>query len=311
MLQIIIFSFNRALQLNTLLCSMAHRIEPKDYTIDILYNVSSDVFAQGYDKLIEDNKSNGHIRFVKEKTVPKLFALPDIFHASSKSERKYFLKSLVKKRNKTNFRGILLDLLKGSNSSNVMFLTDDACFINQTVISNDILEWINAEPNHRQFSLRTGKGMNDEPQGIKSVGNYLEWDYYRYPFFTLWGYPFSVDAHIYNKKAVIDLLGSCYFDNPNTLEGYASLGAQKKNLFGTGRAFTETRLLSFPINMVQSVASNESLNISVEQLNDYYLQGYSLEYPLPEAITTFQNYPDSLMLSHQHKEKIILNTKQS
>ena len=56
---------------------MAHRIEPKDYTIDILYNVSSDVFAQGYDKLIEDNKSNGHIHFIKEKTVPKLFALPD------------------------------------------------------------------------------------------------------------------------------------------------------------------------------------------------------------------------------------------
>lgn len=311
MIQIIIFSFNRAMQLNTLLCSMTRQIEFRDYKVDILYNVSSDIFAQGYNKLIKDNILNEHIHFIKEKTVPKPLVLLDIIHASSKSEMKYLLKSLIKKRNKTNFRKILLDLLKDNKSSNVMFLTDDACFINQTVISDEILAWINEEPYHRQFSLRTGKGMNEEPQGIKSVGNYLEWNYYKYPFFTLWGYPFSVDAHIYNKNAIIDLLSNCYFDNPNSLEGNASLCTQKKNHFGTGRAFTATRLLSFPINMVQQICNNDSLDISLEMLNEYYLKGYHLEYPMPNVITTFQVYPDSLNLKHSSDGSIILSTKRA
>jgi len=308
MLQIIIFSFNRAMQLNTLLNSMIRDIEAKDYTIDVLYNVSSDVFNQGYEKLKQDYQSYQHIHFIKETTVSKLLAIPEVFHASCKKEYKYFLKTFLKKKKKTNFRKALLRLLTENQAANVMFLTDDACFIEKTTIGNDITEWINADPYSHQFSLRTGKGMNEEPQGIQTVGNYLEWKYFNYEFFTLWGYLFSVDAHIYNKEAIVKALRHCYFDNPNSLESYVSVFAQKKKHFGTGRAFTKTRLLSFPINIVQHVADNKSLNISVETLNDYYLKGYTLEYPLPDHITTFQVYPKRLTLNHPTKERVVLTT---
>ena len=106
MLQIIVFSFNRALQLNTLLCSMTRCIEPENYTVDILYNVSSAEFAKGYDKLKECNKSNNHIHFIKENTVSKLQTLIDVLHAGSKSELRYFIKMFLKKRSKTNLWNI-------------------------------------------------------------------------------------------------------------------------------------------------------------------------------------------------------------
>jgi len=308
MLQVIIFSFNRALQLKTLLDSMSHYIECTNYTVDVLYNVSSDEFSQGYNKLIEDCKPQAHIHFIKEENISKLQALSEVFKVNGKSELKYFINSFRKKKHKTNFRRRLIELLKENESSSVMFLTDDACFIEKTVISNDIVDWINATPFSRQFSLRTGKGINQEPDDVVSIGNQIEWIYYKHPLYTLWGYPFSVDAHIYNKAAIVKALSSCYFNNPNSLEGFVSLYAQKKKLFGTGRAFTRTRILSFPINIVQNVANNESLNISVDELNQYYLQGYSLEYPLPEEITTFQNYPNSLTLKHPNKEVIVIKT---
>lgn len=297
------------MQLNTLLLSMARHIKCDNYTIDILYNVSSDEFAQGYNQLIQANQTNSHIHFIQEKTISPKQLILEAFHAGSKSEIKYFINTFRKKKSKTNFRKILLSLLKDNSSSDVMFLTDDACFIEKTNIDNEIVEWINADPYNRQFSLRTGKGMNEEPQGIKSVNNYLEWEYYNYPFFTLWGYPFSVDAHIYNKAVIIKALNNCYFNNPNSFEGFVSKYAQKKRYFGRGRAFTKTRILSFPINMVQSIANNESLNISVERLNNYYLKGYTLEYPIPDSFTTFQQYPDSLIFNHPQEENIIISTQ--
>ena len=52
MIQIIIFSFNRALQLDTLLRSLVMHWKSPDYCVDIIYNSSDDFFQNGYDILI-------------------------------------------------------------------------------------------------------------------------------------------------------------------------------------------------------------------------------------------------------------------
>jgi hypothetical protein len=53
MIQIIIFSFNRALQLDTLIASIAEKWQAPKYKIDVIYNTSDKDFQKGYDKDVE------------------------------------------------------------------------------------------------------------------------------------------------------------------------------------------------------------------------------------------------------------------
>ena len=46
--------------------------------------------------------------------------------------------------------------------------------------------------------------------------------------------------------------------------------------------------------MVQTVADNETLGVSVDLINDYYLEGYTMEYLLPNKIEHFQVYPSEI-----------------
>ena len=48
--------------------------------------------------------------------------------------------------------------------------------------------------------------------------------------------------------------------------------------------------------MVQNVELNAHLGVSVSMLEDYFLEGYELVYPIPKTIATFQQYPKTLNL---------------
>ena len=49
-------------------------------------------------------------------------------------------------------------------------------------------------------------------------------------------------------------------------------------------------MLTFPINIVQSSVDNDSLNVSVEILNQRFLKGESLEYVLNESFDSKKQY---------------------
>ena len=44
---------------------------------------------------------------------------------------------------------------------------------------------------------------------------------------------------------------------------------------------------------MQTFSDNESLGVSTEKLNQYYLDGYTFKYPIPEEVNVFQVYPGS------------------
>lgn len=69
-LQIVIFSYNRALQLEALLYSIKNYWNNIDYSLDIIYNSSNDLYQSGYNlleqKLID---LKGKISFHKEQSI--------------------------------------------------------------------------------------------------------------------------------------------------------------------------------------------------------------------------------------------------
>lgn len=60
-------------------------------------------------------------------------------------------------------------------------------------------------------------------------------------------------------------------------------------------------ILSYPINMVQNVVDNESLGIDCGLLNRWYLDGYAMQYPVPEDIDIFQQYPEYVYLDKDNR----------
>lgn len=292
MLQIIIFSFNRAIQLDALLTSLEAYWQAPQYQVDVVYNTSSQDFQKGYELLMKRFAPNGNIAFHKEEKGCPPYSIRELVNP-------YNLKRLYKypylRHPKTNFRPLTIQLMASSKAEDVMFMTDDSLFISNVDIAPEVFDWLHANPKKRQFSLRIGKGMNHQPSsGIQERDGILSWNMNEMTSMTNWSYLFSVDAHIYNKKAVLDLFKLYNFCNPNSLEGYIYNMVRRKRMFHEAKAFVHPHLLSFPINMVQNVEDNESLGVSTEMMNKYYLDGYKLKYQMPEEISMFQVYPEHI-----------------
>lgn len=294
MLQIIVFSFNRAIQLDTLLTSFQKYWKIPSYQLDVIYNSSNENFQKGYELLINKMRNNKNIKFHKESPKFDGYTCKEIF--GSLGNIKHYIKLPYIRKPKSNFRTLLIQLMKNNASKNIMFLTDDAMFIENVEITPEIINWIEEAPYERQFSLRLGKGMNNQPHNVQEFKNYLDWNLKDMPHMTNWGYRFSVDAHIYNKQIILEFFKKYIFTNPNSLEGYIESKIKSKGYLYHGRSFMQAKLLSFPINMVQTVDNNESLGVDCSLLNTQYLNGYNLQYPLPDNINNFQVYPSTLLL---------------
>ena len=293
MLQIIIFSFNRALQLDTLLTSLVEHWKSPEYCVDVLYNTTDEEYGKAY-QVVQDKFASYPIRYHRESAFadnPKarMFLVWDNI--------KRYLKYDCLRHPKSDFRSLLIKTIKDNPCRHLMFMTDDAMFIKDVNIQPFVFQWIDERPDSRQFILRIGEGMNNQPYGIvRKVDGYMSWNMYDAPMMTNWGYNFSVDAHIYSKDTIAKVFDRIWFVNPNTLEDPVCRALRAGNLMGEAMSYDSPALLSFPINMVQSVAKNETMGVDCRMLNRRYLDGYTMKYPVPGTISHFQVYPDYLRL---------------
>lgn len=302
MLQIVIFSFNRALQLDTLITSLKEQWKQPAYQLDVLYNSSSDAFQQGYEQLIEKHES-AIIRFHKEGKDKRTYSLREW---GNPVNFVHLLRFPMLRHPCSNFRPLLIKLIEENPLREVMFMTDDAMYIRPVNIPQEQLDWVNERPFERQYVLRMGLGMNEQPENIIDCGDFLEWNTYDVPQDNNWGYHFSVDAHIYSKQLILRLFKDYVFTSPNSLEGYICKQVRRHHWLKNARSPRFGTLLSYPINMVQTFSDNETLGISIEMMNDYYLQGYTMKYPVPEVIDVFQQYPNHITLYKDRDEKILI-----
>lgn len=288
MTSIVIFSFNRAMELDTLVQSIIKYWETSDLRIFVIYNTTDEPYEKGYQLLQERIKGKIDILFLKESQSKSKYRFLDLF---SLFNLKHYVKYPYIRKPKTNFRELLIECIDEC-SEQVMFLTDDSVFINNVTIPENLLFKVNQNPYQNSISLRLGLKMNNPPKNILINDKVINWEYYKQEINNNWGYPFSVDGHIYSKKIILELFKKIIFSNPSSLEMFCCEYVRLRKWLKNGITFIDPKLISFPLNMVQNIQNNKSSAVSPEILNSMYLEGKMLIYQIPENINTFQQYPE-------------------
>ncbi len=242
MINTVIFSYNRALQLRLLLESIKKYI-PDILNINIIYKSGSNEFESGYNKLISENILS-NINWVKE----------------------------------VDFKKQVIELIANNEYELTTFMTDDD-IIYKPLNMDDIVQCMEDEEN-LCFSCRLGENVSvcytmqssNLIIPLSSTENTLTWDWTKHYFDT--GYPLSVDFHIFRTKDIVPLCKAISFHNPNTFEGNLQIFNEHPKYKMT--SFKHSVMVNTPNNIVNETHPNrkgETFGITAEELNNKYLNG--------------------------------------
>lgn len=238
----IVFSKDRASQLHLLLSSL-YKNAPGIFNINVLYTSSNEEFERGYEKLKEICKENfWNVNFIKESN---------------------------------NFKEDVMNLLKSEYKYTTFFTDDDVLFdaIDYETIENSL-----SQEDIFCFSLRLGTNTTycySENQNNQIVlsgekDNYIFWDWQKswYDF----GYPLSVDGHIFRTKEIYKLSKPINFSSPNYFEGGLQIYEDFPKKFMS--SYKKSKLVGVPVNLVNNSHPNlngQKYKFSTKYLNDNFL----------------------------------------
>ncbi len=266
MIKTLIFSKDRACQLDLLLRSLSKHAEGK-MQINVLYTFSNEEFQKGYDKVIE---------MFPEVTFKKQSA----------------------------FKADVVEILSVADKY-ICFFTDDGVMFDDFSTSTDSLDSLFNDVNPMSLSLRLGQNttVQDPYNNIASKtpvrfnvvhNEFLVWDrrsvgnfeveeidgkiYNRY-YACNFAMPISLDGHIYRKKYVLPVLRNIVFHCPNTME--VGMGKAPSNMYPNSMmsCLPNSIVVNSPNNKVQDkfgTMAGELFPLSTEELNESFLSGKRL-----------------------------------
>lgn len=246
MINAVVFSKDRAMQLRLLLDSIKKNAEGI-FKISVIYTFSSDGFGRGYEKLISETVGDG-ISWIRE----------------------------------SNFKQDVLKALD-SGMEHTCFFTDDDVMFGQ--VSESEMVGALSDQDVLCFSMRLGKNtnfcytMNAENKLLEAeeIGGTIKFDWSMHG--TDYGYPLSVDGHVFRTNEITKMTKGIPFSNPNTYE--ANLQMFRSHPRRKMVAYVRSALVGVPANKVQSVFENrsgEKYGFSVSELNDRYVSGEFIDY---------------------------------
>lgn len=245
----VVFSKDRAMQLHAFLTSFYEKIKPS-ITTHVLYHTSSQDHQQSYEEL---------------QTLCQ--GLPVQFH---------------RQKNSDSFRKDLISLLNNFHESKIVFFVDDIV-VTEKINLNDLLKF---DPNKFVPSLRMGLNIkknyttnSQQPlpafqSGINTDSDKIVW---RWQEGVLdWGYPLSVDGHIFSRQEILSMLKLIRFSAPNTLEDALQ---NFKPLFANrfGLAYLKSKIMNIPCNKVQEENKNFHGNIHQDLLLEKWQDGFAID----------------------------------
>jgi hypothetical protein len=243
-LDIVIFSKDRACQCDSLLRSIRDNFGSPYASLTVLYKTSSPRFQNGYDLLA--------VRPVLDRAVL---------------------------RQEHAFYEDVAGLCNGfDDASLVMFLVDDDVVFRPCDISAAVGVFTDE---HLFISLRASRSYaGDVAPRFLSDGPYLEWKWnYHTRSWVTWNYPFSVDGNIFHANHIKKIIRKIAFDAPNSFEGrmHTSRHAWWIKRIKKALALPEAAVFNNPLNRVQTESRTWHSDVSAEAMNDYYLNGMSID----------------------------------
>jgi hypothetical protein len=237
MINIIIFSFNRAAQCELFLRSMKKYFkEYNNFKINVLYKYSDNFYKKGYEKL---KGIYPEINFILE----------------------------------NNFKVDLLSLINITNEYTIFFV-DDMVWKNPFTLNCDEFEIFKNDKDILTFSLRLHPKLNYCYTANVKMNPipYKIWKWYGLP--GDYGYPMSLDAHFFRTNDIINHLKNLQYNNPNQLESILAMYPLNKSKM---ICCEDSFLFNNPINKVQINNPNRHGNITAEFLNTQFLNNYFID----------------------------------
>ena len=241
----IIFSKNRACQLQALLRSFEDQVRDSVHT-KILYEASSELHNEAYDEVQSDFTAS-NIEWIPQR----------------------------------DFRKDLLRILQGIEAKWLFFLVDDMVFIRpvdfsvfENVSPKSTVASLRLAP-HIRFSYTMNTSMQvPQFETYSHDNNLLQWPWEHGE--SDWGYPLSVDGHLFAPEEIRSIAEKSNFRAPNSFESALQL-AKPVFLKRYGLCYPESRVVNLPLNKVQQENSNLCGDISEKSLLNKWKQGCQID----------------------------------
>lgn len=249
-MNVIIFSKDRPLQLDGLLKSYANHAPFGMCETKVIWTGSSQQYKDAYSNIPGENNIKG-LSFIEENL-------------------------------NSSFKEQVLENINAGNEF-TMFLVDDIVFKAPFTLLDNAIQLLSTDQSILCCSLRLNSKINYcyptnsivrppilEPFGEEAlIFNWVgaEGD---------WGYPMSLDGHVFRTEKILKILNMINFNNPNTME--ANLATLVNCGFLNSQChmtcYQESKLFNIPANRVQNTFANRHASqTTVEQLLDIYNKG--------------------------------------
>lgn len=285
------------MQLDYFLKSGLERFKFPTETV-VIYHATGD-HAKGYKKLIEKYSKYLHLRFVER--LPNKLSTYLKFRLTKEQKQKY-LKG-------DNFKSVLEQIIGDSTHEFVMFNTDDGLWINDVNISEEIFNMIKNNPSSVSYRMYVGNNLEELPPFVRNWNGIYLWDYYSEKRVTHWTYPFAIDGTVYSRSFIASILNKMWYSGPVDLEESGVNYIRKNKLLSIGMSPLSATLIGTVINRVSTTSLNPVVgNIGVDDLNNYFLNDYTLFYELPKLLNKVHYVPEKIF-AVKGSESILLYKK--
>jgi hypothetical protein len=261
-MDVLVFSKDRACQLDLLLRSIKHSLtEWRDCRIHVLYTFSARRFESGYAATMSRHPEFGWTCELDEQQ---------------------------------RFRELVLSFVGGND--HIAFLVDDDVLTAPVSLGEPEFQRFLADGSIVCVSLRLCPQIDhsyalNRPIEVPRFDHGTIWNWTQAD--GEWGYPMSLDGHVFRSRELLPLLQRLQFANPNTLEM-----ALSNHPLPQTRAicFPAAKLVNLPLNRVQPNFPNRDMGIDRDWLNRQFLGGRQLSLSMAVGLRNRAAHHDDVQL---------------
>lgn len=243
---LVVFSYNRPLQLYAFLESLQH-FTTGLREVTVIYR-SDEPYVAGYDEVHEVFPT---VQFARQSENPQADFKPLVMKHSFETASEY-----------------------------IIYAVDDIIVKDHIDLSTCIRSM--QQYNAYGFYLRCGTEVTYSymrqkdaplPPCVEVEPGLYKW---RFSGISHWNYPHTVDMTLYKKADIKGTLKSLRFANPNTLE---RVWCRRKPMNKVGLFYKDSKILNIPLNLVQDVCvnNNNMQSYSTAELHTFFKSGLKMD----------------------------------